>query len=311
MNTDINTPAFTVIIPLYNKAEHILRTLKSVQAQKYPATEIIVIDDGSTDNGAELVAQANIEKLTLIRQKNQGVSATRNNGIAMASCEYIAFLDADDQWLPLYLEETAHLINKFPNAEVFGTKYQIVEGDNVYLDAKIALPALDPDGVILSDYFDIASKGDLPFTMSSVAMKRSLLNKIGGFPVGEPIGEDQDLFCRAALNTQIAYSTNIHSLYHKDAQNQASKLNVPSQECAFSVRVTKKAHQHSHKQKLNMLRYSAAHLCHLAKLNIINGRFTQARSLLADPRCKLKPKHLVGLFAFSYLKQLQGVFARN
>ena len=303
----MSTLNFTVIIPLYNKADHILRTLKSVTRQKYPAAEIIVVDDGSTDNGPELVASANIDNLRLIKQKNGGVSSARNKGIELASHEYIAFLDADDEWLPLYLSETASLINKFPEAGLIGTRYQIIEEGEKYVDAKIHLPDMNPEGELLSDYFDIASRGDLPFTMSSMTIRKSLLNKIGGFPEGEPLGEDQDLFCRTALHSSIAYSNNIHSLYHREAQNRACLQNVPQEECPFSLRLTEHVMkgEPSDNMKRSMLRYSAAHLCHIAKLNIKIGRFQQARLLLADPRCKLKPKHLYGLYGWSWLKQIQ------
>jgi glycosyltransferase involved in cell wall biosynthesis len=300
----MNNLNFTVIIPLFNKAEHILRTLQSVEWQKYPAAEIIVIDDGSTDEGPALVKKANMKNVKLVHQENQGVSAARNNGVALASHEYVAFLDADDQWLPLFLDEVARLIIKFPQAKFFATRYQIVESEDNYCDAKIKLENTNPEGVILDDYFNVASQGDLPFTMSSMVIQRSLFMSIGGFPLNEPIGEDQDLFCRVALNAPIAYSPNIHSLYHKDAQNQASKTNVPSTECGFSIRITKEARKDSkRKSARDMLKYSAAHLCHLAKLNIGNGNFSKARSLLSDPRCKLKPKHLVGLYGLSWIQQ--------
>jgi glycosyltransferase involved in cell wall biosynthesis len=303
----MNNPKFTVVIPLYNKAEHILRTLKSVTWQKYPASEIIIVDDGSTDNSAALVEELALDNLTLIKQKNQGVSAARNTGIAAAQNEYIAFLDADDEWLPLFLNEIAGLITKFPEARFFGTSYQIVEPGDKYVDANIYPLTTDPKGILLEDYFDIASRGDLPFTMSSIVLQKELFSEIGHFPLDEPIGEDQDLFCRAVAKTQVAYSINIHSLYHKDAQNQASRENIPDAECPFSIRVTKRANKRGikHQTRINMLRYSGAHLCHLAKLNIFSGKFTQARKLLSDPRCKLKPKHLVGLYVLSWVKQVK------
>lgn len=297
---------FTVVIPLYNKAKHILRALESVAQQQYPANEIIVIDDGSTDEGASIVHNANIKNVTLIKQNNQGVSAARNNAVALAKNEYIAFLDADDQWLPLFLDEVSRLIVKFPHTQFFATRYQIVESENNYIDAKIKLKNIDPEGMILEDFFYIASQGDLPFRMSSVVIQQSFFYSIGGFPLDEPIGEDQELFCNAALNTAIAYSPNIHLLYHNDAQNQASKNNIPSTECGFSVRLTKEAQKSTIKQSsLYMLKYSATHLCHLAKINIGEGHYRQARALLSDPRCKLKPKHLIGLYGLSWIKQTE------
>lgn len=307
----MNKIKFSVVIPLYNKASHIIRTLESIRAQKHPASEIVIVDDGSTDNGPELIEQANYPNVRLIKQVNQGVSAARNTGISEASHENIAFLDADDQWLPLFLTEIAHLIVKFPKARFFGTSYQIIEAGNNYIDAKIKMPPADPEGTLIDDYFGIASQGDLPFTMSSICIKKSLFEDIGDFPIGEPIGEDQDLFCRAAINGKIAYSINIHSIYHKDAENQASRENIPKEECPFSERVTLAAtnKELSIDKRKSMLRYSAAHLCHLARLNISAGRFHQARALLADPRCKLKPKHLIALYCYSWMKQ--GRYALN
>lgn len=305
----MNNVNFTVVIPLYNKEKHILRTIESINKQKYPAAEIVIVNDGSTDNSAKIVQAAKFDNVKLVHQKNQGVSAARNNGVKVASNPYIAFLDADDQWLPLFLEEVAHLIHKFPQAEFFGTRYQIIEEGNKFCDAKINLPPLNPDGVLLDDYFEIASTGDLPFTMSSMVIYKPLFEKIGGFPLNEPIGEDQELFCQVALLSKIAYSPNIHSLYHKDAINQASKINVPSDECGFSRRISAAAAVQKNKSKAkSMLRYSAAHLCHLAKLNIIKGKYKQARALLADQRCSLKPKHLVYLFGLSFLLELKSRF---
>lgn len=302
----MNNIKFSVIVPLYNKEKHILRTIESITNQSYPAAEILIIDDGSSDGGAALVEAANIDNVRVIHQKNQGVSGARNNGVSFASHPYIAFLDADDQWLPLFLEEIAHLINKFPQAGFFGTRYQIVEEGENFCDAKINLKCLNPEGVILDDYFDIASSGDLPFTMSSMVIEKSLFNFVGGFPLNEPIGEDQELFCNVALSGKIAYSPNIHSLYHKDAENQASKINVPNEECGFSKRVTLSANKQTDKIKAKqMLKYSAAHLCHIAKLNIIKGQFQQARSLLNDKRCQLKPKHLIYLLGLSFTSELK------
>jgi hypothetical protein len=118
-----------------------------------------------------------------------------------------------------------------------------VESGNNYIDAKIELDNINPNGVILDDYFDIASQGDLPFTISSIVIQPSLFKSIVGFTLDEPIGEDQDLFCRVALNAAIAYSHNIHSLYFKNAENQASTSSIPSKECGFSIRITEQANK--------------------------------------------------------------------
>jgi len=94
----------SVIIPLFNKKEYIVRALDSIFAQSYKDFEIIVIDDGSTDGSTALVQQYRDPRLRMVRQKNQGPGSARNRGIVESTSPYIAFLDADDEWLPDFLE---------------------------------------------------------------------------------------------------------------------------------------------------------------------------------------------------------------
>lgn len=320
---------FSVVIPLYNKANHILEAVQSILSQSIPVEEVIVINDGSTDDGVQRLKDANLPNVRIIDQENRGVSVARNRGLWEADNDYIAFLDADDLWLPFFLEEMQHLIEKFPQSQFFASRYQCVDGDN-YVDAKIAIDALDPDGVLLNNYFELAGNGDLPFMISSSVVKRSLIDIIGGFPPGERIGEDQDFFARAAMQGPIAYSPNIHLMYRRDGDNSATSTWVPEEECPFSQRLKKQValtmetplskfqkhqtlqgHQTPQKHVLQAKpidKYCAAHLCHLAKLNIFKGRYQEARKLLSDARCDLKAKHKWGLLIFSYLKQSQKLF---
>lgn len=94
----------SVIIPLFNKAEYVRRALDSVFAQSYQDFEILVIDDGSTDGGPELIKQYQDSRLRMVRQKNQGPGSARNRGIKESTAPYVAFLDADDEWLTGFLE---------------------------------------------------------------------------------------------------------------------------------------------------------------------------------------------------------------
>lgn len=293
-------PRISVVIPLYNKANHILDTLHSVRQQKYPVREIIVVDDGSSDNGAQIVEQANLPDVRLIKQSNQGVSAARNTGIQAAKYEYVTFLDADDQWLPFFTEEMYYLIERFPHVGIYTSRYQAVEEDEQYVDINIALEGADPDGMLLDNFFDIASKGDLPFMISSTLVHKSLLQEIGGFPVGEKIGEDQDFFVRAALRGPIAYSPNINLIYHKEADNRACERNIPETECPFSARLEQLPHKISKGLQMDIERYRAAHICHLAKLNLYKGKIPQALRLLSDPKCYSKPVHKVVLTTLAW-----------
>lgn len=103
----------SVIIPLFNKAPYIQRALDSVTAQTCAHFELIVVDDGSTDEGARIVEACNDPRIRLVKQENAGPGAARNRGIADARGEFIAFLDADDEWSSYYLEESTRLLDEY------------------------------------------------------------------------------------------------------------------------------------------------------------------------------------------------------
>lgn len=278
-------PSISVVIPLYNKAKHIAQTLDSVIKQSFPPAEIIVVDDGSTDAGAEIVK--GFANVRLVQQGNAGVSAARNRGVAESRGDFVAFLDADDQWLPHFLEEIIHLIKTFPQAGFFATSYQFCTAVDQYQNPKIRFRS-EPQGPrILDDYFAVGARGDLPFMMSSIAIRRTDFEVIGLFPLGEPMGEDQDFFCRAALRSAIAYSPRVMAIYHLDATNRACTNRVPSEECPFSLRLRQWASLTENAQlRSSMKDYCAAHVIHLASLNVRSGHFCEARTLLATDLAK-------------------------
>lgn len=115
---------FSVIIPLYNKAPYIGKALQSVLEQTFDDFEIIVVDDGSTDDSysvAKAVLETSERPFKLIHQENAGVSTARNKGVAASSGEYICFLDGDDWWAPTFLEKMDELIQDYPEAGIYGT----------------------------------------------------------------------------------------------------------------------------------------------------------------------------------------------
>ncbi len=107
-------PEVSVVIPLYNKGLYIARALNSVLAQTFQDFEVILVDDGSTDDGAEVIGGVDDPRIQLIQQENLGVSAARNRGIEAARAELVAFLDADDEWLPCFLSKIIDLSDKYP-----------------------------------------------------------------------------------------------------------------------------------------------------------------------------------------------------
>ena len=118
---------FSVIMPLYNKAPYVRKAVESVVGQTCRDWELVVVDDGSSDGSGEVVAGVADARIRIIRQENAGVGAARNRGVAESSAPYICFLDADDWWEPTFLEEMTGMIERNPNAGIYGTSYYIVK----------------------------------------------------------------------------------------------------------------------------------------------------------------------------------------
>ena len=109
-------PLVSVIMPTFNRADTIRRAIRSVQAQTFTDWELIVVDDGSTDNTVALIEGCD-PRLKLIRQKNQGTAGARNAGLSASAGSYIAFLDSDDEWLPHHLELCVSFLEAFPGEQ--------------------------------------------------------------------------------------------------------------------------------------------------------------------------------------------------
>ena len=203
----------TIIIPLYNKEASIATALRGVLAQSYQDFEVVVVDDGSTDGGAAVVEQFDDPRIRLIRQANGGVSAARNRGIAEAKGEHVAFLDADDEWMPEFLEEIAALIAEYPQCRAQATAYvnHNNEGHNPIVLNR--LPFKGERGV-LSNYFEVASCSHPPVCSICVCIDHDLLQEIGGFPMGIKSGEDLLTWARIAVRTQWAYSLKPYAIYN-------------------------------------------------------------------------------------------------
>jgi glycosyltransferase involved in cell wall biosynthesis len=205
----------SVVIPLYNKEQYIARAIHSVLQQTFQDFEIVIINDGSTDNSISEINKINDHRIRLIDQENKGVSAARNRGIEEASADYISFLDADDEWEENHLAVIAELINKFPQCGLFGTSYYFCKDGQ-----KPTMPILpnrfsfDGEDGIMDNYYEMASGTDFPIHMSSYAVKKATIQKIGGFPVGIPSGEDIITLARLYTICDFAYSKLPTSYYH-------------------------------------------------------------------------------------------------
>ena len=214
----------SVIIPLYNKEKTIKRAILSVIGQTYQNFEIIVIDDGSTDKSNEYANLVKDFRINIIYQENKGVSAARNRGVSEAGSQFVAFLDADDEWLPTYLEAILELHNEYPDCGVLATHYFSIYADSTEISPTIYPPYWK--GEISNYYRDLLYFW--PFIPSCVVIRKDILQKISGFPVGVIKGEDTNTWMRLALETRFAYYNEPLAIYHKENQYKFDMLNETS-----------------------------------------------------------------------------------
>jgi glycosyltransferase involved in cell wall biosynthesis len=224
----------SVVIPLYNKGPYIARALNSVLSQTAQNFEVIVVDDGSTDDGADVVRGFGDPRIMLIQQENKGVSAARNRGIEAARANLIAFLDADDEWLPKHLETLMRLWERYPVAGAYGTAY-LMKMKN--LSVRVApfsseIPKGPWEG-LLPNYFKAAAMGEPPISASTVAVSKCILNEMGGFNTEAWWAEDTDLWGRIALKYPIAFSWEGGGIYHLETSNRAGNRVEPVEENIF------------------------------------------------------------------------------
>lgn len=233
----------SVVIPLYNKATTIVRALRSIQRQTLSPDEIIVVDDGSTDGSATLLPED--PHIKLIRQTNQGVSAARNQGIAESQGEYVAFLDADDEWQPDFLARLHHLSEVYPSCNIYAAAYSQCNHDGQLLPIRLHhLPFASDEG-LLDNYFDVAAHSDPPINSSSLMVRRSALLAVGGFPTNISQGEDLLTWARLAIDRPIAYTTDSLTIFHNDSIHSIeTPKRIPSANDAVGDALTQLYHNH-------------------------------------------------------------------
>lgn len=227
---------FSVIIPLYNKAPYVAKAIESVLGQTYRDFEVIVIDDGSTDQSLEVAKTFENKSITIVSQPNSGVSTARNNGVKIAKYPYICFLDADDWWHPTFLEEMKRLITDFPDAGIYGSGYYIVKNGQERI-APIGVPQGFERGII--DYCEVYAKTlCMPLTSISVVIPKHIFDEEKGFKSQLKLGEDFDLWIRIVLKHKAILVNKPLAYYNQDVDvnNRAigSRFYKPEEHMLFS-----------------------------------------------------------------------------
>jgi len=237
MNND--HPLVSVIIPLYNKRNQIAHTLDCVLKQSFRDWEAIIVDDGSTDGSADVVMRFDDPRIRMARQENAGVSAARNRGIEEARGEFVAFLDADDEWKPDYLSTQVAMTEKYPGCAVFATNYEFkslngtvkptilngVQLDHGDSSPRCSVPHSSPlinrptlTGV-LRNYFEVAAHSNPLLWTSAIVVDKNAIKSVGGFPVGVKSGEDLVTWAKLAAKYKIAYCKHALAVFIESPSN--------------------------------------------------------------------------------------------
>lgn len=302
-----NDRAISVVMPLYNKAPYVARAIESIQQQTHASGEIVVVDDGSTDGGAHVVEKLALRdaRIRLVRQRNAGPSAARNLGIREATGEFIALLDADDEWAPHFLELAASTFEQHPEAALCALAYEVVypSGSKQGLDFRCGIPT--GGAGIVENYFQALLDGAPPVWTSSVMIRRAVFERLGGFP---PLarGEDTAFWSNVAVSYPIAFANVVSATFHLDAdttQRAAMRLITVDEEDAkfvlaplddsllegrLSSKVVAAVKRYRRKRLAEMIRQNL--MCgHPGKARRIYWRFGRGASqaLLSEPKVPL------------------------
>jgi amino acid adenylation domain-containing protein len=214
---DVNYSQVSVIIPAYNSARFLAEAIESVLAQTYPVSEIIVVDDGSTDETKEICSRYPIIKY--IHQANQGLVGARNTGLQVSKGEYVLFFDSDDYLLPNAVAAGVNCISAYPEAGfVFGNYvFQSINSDGSYTTQEIYDNQYEE-----ANYANILA-GKLKLQVASVLFRRIVVESVGGFDPNSKGVEDYNLFLRVAREFPIYFHGETMFEYRYNGGNMSGK----------------------------------------------------------------------------------------
>ncbi|MGB3405557.1 MAG: glycosyltransferase [Microcoleaceae cyanobacterium] len=221
----------SIIIPVYNGEKTIQETIFSILNQTYQHFEIIIINDGSTDSTLEVISSIPNPQIKVFSYPNSGVSASRNRGIALASGEYISFIDADDLWTPDKLEAQLNALQKHPQAAV---AYSWTD----WIDESGQVISSGGHHQFSGDVYKHLFLGDFVEGGSNVLIRKSALDKVGVFDESINFSEDWELWLRLAAQYQYIVIPRTQILYR--ISHQSASFNVLQMEKS-SLQVIQKA----------------------------------------------------------------------
>jgi glycosyltransferase involved in cell wall biosynthesis len=205
----VNSPAFTVVVAAYNSARTIAPAIRSVLAQSEQDLELIVVDDGSSDDTADRVrALLDDPRVQLVSQENQGVAGARNSGFARARGRFVSLLDGDDLWLPTYLERMGGALEADPEAGFAYTDAWVLDDETRRIGKSTAMAFQRPPETPPDDPEELLSLlVDRNFVFSSATLRRSASDVVGAFDLRAQPADDYEMWMRLAANGYRAART--------------------------------------------------------------------------------------------------------
>ena len=197
----------TIITPTFNRASFLSMAIDSVLSQTFPDFELIIIDDGSTDNSCEVIDayQQKDDRIVYIYQQNQGQSVARNRGLAEARGKFICFLDSDNAWVPEKLEVCLQAFERYPEADVVYGDFIIIDADGKELGVnRMRRFSGRITAQLLRDNF---------VSMNTTMTRASCFHELGGFSEDERYAEDYELWLRLSTRFSFRYLPEILGFY--------------------------------------------------------------------------------------------------
>lgn len=214
-------PRVSVIVPCYNTGKYLRQALDSVLAQTYTDWEVIMIDDGSTDNSAQIAAEARAQfgsRLKYFYQPNRGLSATRNTGFRHASGEFISFLDADDVYAPNRLQRGVEALDNNPDVGLIHSKVDRIDGNGTFLEHPPTADVRYLSGRIARHIFTRKAHILCP----SILFRKRCLERVGESDETLTVNADRDICFRIALRYPVFYIDEVLASYrlHSNGMSQ-------------------------------------------------------------------------------------------
>ena len=269
-----NAPLVTVVIPCYNQARFLGEAIESVLAQSYTNFEIVVVDDGSTDNTSEVAGH--YPKVRCVRQENRGVSAARNAGLAHARGEYVVFLDADDRLLPRALEVGVRELGTHPeSAFVFGYHNNIAtDGTPGALRGNFTSHPLPNER---DQYLALLHRCYI--RTHTVMYRRSVFDSVGGFDTSLNASEDFDMYLRITREFPVHHHDEVVAEYRR--RHGANTIGNPELILSTSIDVLRSQREHVRRNK----RYVEAY-----KAGLRHRQRTQGDRLVGQVRARMRAR---------------------